>query len=163
MMSDDGALATSGLVLERVTFSPVARGGCTARVTFALLPARSTIADGSARIVVSTMVISDDGVFVPGTLAVTRERPACSACALKLAVLSPAPNVTDAGTSSTSGDDDSSGIVSGAAGAWPMSSFSETRAPVAICIDAGVIAPSSLTMVTVAILRPNAGATRAPP
>src|SRR5437762_14379170 len=117
MDSNDGAVATSGLVLERVTFIPVARGGCTERLTFASLPARSAIADGSARIVsVSTTVISDDNVFVPGTFAVTRERPACSACALKLAVLSPAPNVTDAGTSSTSGDDDCSGIVNGAAG-----------------------------------------------
>ena len=96
-------------------------------------------------------------------LAVMRERPACSAWAAMFAVLCPAPNVTDAGTSSTSGDDDCSGIVSGAAGGWPMSSFSETRAPVAICIDAGVIGGSSLTIVTVAILRPNAGATRAPP
>src|SRR6266581_91164 len=67
--------------------------------------------------------------------------------------------VTEAGTSTTSGDDERSGITVAAAGAWPTSSFIETRVPVETWIDAGVSAASSFTIVTVAVSRTKFGPT----
>src|SRR4051794_5263033 len=132
IVSDSGTVAISGRVLQRLTDCAVPRAGSRATSTVPSPPGRSASADGRATIVTaSTTVIIAGGEVMPGICAVMRERPACSAWAENVALLSPAAIVTEGGTSTSPGDDDCRGIVSGDACVWPLSIFSETRVPVA--------------------------------